>query len=279
MPPQWPSGTDHDWVFIYELRYPGTWVTGLADEGRHALTSLLSLMEGGVAEAAVSLHFFEEAAIDGRARPQRPSPQDWQERAAKERAIEEQLLSQLPPDLAPEQRWAAQDQARDEARQEVTRQAWRQGKWPNSYRHTVPFLYAKAFLYAVDAVAQALATMAREPWAPETISAIATDWEHAFPTVREVRNTSHHEDERVLGRRHGNKQIELQPIDNEMIQAPGGGITVLSSLNGNRYGCTMADGHFGEVEVSSTTLEAVGTLTQRTINAYSWDGPARFVPS
>ena len=184
----------------------------------------------------------------------------------------------MPADLTAEQRWAAQDRAREEARQEVKRQAWRAGEWPDSYRHTIPFLYAKAFLYAVDAVAQALATMAREPWAPNSINGIASDWERAFPTVRAVRSTSQHEDERILGRRQGNQKIDLKPIDNGMILAPGGGVTVLSSLNNNRFGCTMADGHFGEVEVSSATLTAVGELTQRTIDAFVWQGPGRFAP-
>lgn len=266
-------------VFIYELRYPGIRPVGLDDDAAHALTSLLGLMERGVAEAAVSLHFFEQAHSDmSQNRPPPPSPDEWQRQAAIEQAVEGQLLDQLPADLTPEQRWATQDRVRDEARQEMKRQAWRAGEWPDSYKHNIPFLYAKAFLYAVDAVAQALATMAREPWAPEGINGIAADWQTAFPTVRSVRNTSQHEDERVLGRRPGNQQIELQPINNGMIHAPGGGVTVLSNLNGNRFGCTMADGHFGEVEVSNATLEAVGALAQRSISAFSWEGPGRFAP-
>lgn len=252
---------------------------GSRDEAAHALTSLVGLMERGVAETAVSLHFFEQARSDMSGhRPQPPSPEEWQQQAAIERAIEAQFLSQLPIDPTPEQRWAAQDRAREEARQEVKRRAWRAGEWPDSYRHTIPFLYAKAFLYAVDAVAQALATMAREPWAPDSIDDITSDWQRAFPAVRAVRNTSQHEDERILGRRQGNQKIDLKPIDNGTIHDPGGDVTVLSELNNNRFGCTMADGHFGEIEVSSATLNAVGELTQRTIDAFVWQEPGRFAP-
>lgn len=271
--------SDHHRVHIYELHYPGTRPVELDDEASQALTCLLSLMERGVAEAAVSLHFFEEARHDmSRHRPQPPSVEEWERARTLEQSVEARLMSQLAADLTPEQRWVAQNRVRDEARQEVKRQIWREGEWPDAYRHTIPFLYAKSFLYAVDAVAQALATMTTEPWAPETINGIASEWQNAFPTVRAVRNTSQHEDERALGRRFGGKQIHLQPIDSGMIHAPEAGVTVLSNLNGNRFGCTMADGHFGEVEVSAPTLEAVGSLAQGTINCFSWEGPGRFAP-
>lgn len=266
-------------MFIYELCYPGIRPVGVDADTAHALTGLLGLMERGVAEAAVSLHFFEEARSDmSRHRPQPPSPDEWQRQAVIEQAVEARLMGQLAADLMPEQRFVAHSRVRDEARQEVKRQAWREGEWPDSYRHIIPFLYAKAFLYAVDAVAQALGTLAREPWAPKDIDGIAIDWESAFPTVRAVRNTSQHEDERVLSRRQGNKRIELKPIGDGLIHAPDGGVTVLSNLNGNRFGCTMADGHFGEFEVSSTTLQAVGALAQRSINAFTWEGTGRYTP-
>lgn len=82
----------------------------------------------------------------------------------------------------------------------------------------------------------------------------------------------------MLGRRQGNQKIDLKPIDEGTIHAPGGGVTVPSSLNNNRFGCTMADGQFGEVEVSSGTLTDVGGLTQRTIDVFVWQGPGRFAP-
>lgn len=116
-------------MHVYELRYPGIRPTGLDDEAAHALTSVVGLTERGVAEAAVSLHFFEQARSDMLAqRPQPPSPEEWQQEAAFERAIEARLLDQLPAELAAEQRWAAHDRAREEARQEVKRQAWRAGR-------------------------------------------------------------------------------------------------------------------------------------------------------
>lgn len=79
---------------VYELRYPGTQVVGLEDGVAHSVTSLVSLMESGVAEAAVSLHFFEEACRDTSGLLRGPSsPDEWKRRRKIEQAIEQRLLN------------------------------------------------------------------------------------------------------------------------------------------------------------------------------------------
>jgi len=40
-----------------------------------------------------------------------------------------------------------------------------------------------------------------------------------------------------------------------MVSAPNGGLLILNSLNGAKYGSTMADGHYGEVDVSPESME------------------------
>jgi hypothetical protein len=54
---------------------------------------------------------------------------------------------------------------------------------------------------------------------------------------------------------------------------------VIDALIGNRYGCTTADGEFGEVEVSAETLAVAHQTTQAVINAFQWMGPERHAPS
>ena len=266
-------------VLIYELRYPGIRPSDLEPQAASDLMNLLTLMEHGVAEAAVSLHFFE-AAMQSAARGRRSaSERDWQADSTKRQAVEARLMAQVPVNPSAEGRWQAQQAVWDEASQEVRREAWREGEWPDSYQHAVPFLYAKSFLYAVDSVAQALALLTKEPWANDTIQTVAAEWETAFPTIRKVRNTSQHQEERILRRGPGGKAITTQAIDNPMIKAPEGSVTILNHLNGNHFGCTMVDGHFGEVEVSGETLIATGSLVQGTIDAFAWNGPGRYAPS
>jgi hypothetical protein len=51
------------------------------------------------------------------------------------------------------------------------------------------------------------------------------------------------------------------------------------ALNGNHYGCTTADGEYGEVEVSATTLTIAHETAKAVINAFQWSGPQRHVPN
>ena len=72
-----------------------------------------------------------------------------------------------------------------------------------------------------------------------------------FPDVRGVRNTAQHLEDRSrgLGAGRSPRPLVLQPVENFLVNAPGGAL-VLDALIGNRFGCTMADGHYGEVEIS-----------------------------
>lgn len=267
----------HMWVC--ELYFPGNYVTGLDGKSAAALMALFMLMETGLAEGAVSLDFFE-GVRSGTASA--PDPYLIREESARdrqlERAVEMRLRRGLPSGLSGKERWDAETRIFEEAQQEVRRGKWQRGEWPKSYKHHVPFVYAKAFLYAIDSVAQALAIMAKEPWAPDAIRAIAADWESGFPTVRAVRNSSQHQEERALGRGPQNRPLAAKPVASGGILAPDG-VMVLGNLNGNRFGCTMADGHFGEVEVSATTLGMAGAMVQRSIEAFTWVGSGRFVPT
>ncbi|MHB8825046.1 MAG: hypothetical protein ACYC5T_09470, partial [Thiobacillus sp.] len=60
--------------------------------------------------------------------------------------------------------------------------------------------------------------------------------------------------------------------------APNGGVLILNSLNGNRFGCTMSDGHYGEVEVSAPSLQSLQQLLHDTLSSFNWRGPQQHLP-
>jgi hypothetical protein len=70
----------------------------------------------------------------------------------------------------------------------------------------------------------------------------------------------------------------LKPVMNTMVHAPGGGVLILNTLNGNRYGSTMEDGSFGEVEVSAQSLDLARSAIQTCIDAFTWRPPPHHVP-
>lgn len=41
----------------------------------------------------------------------------------------------------------------------------------------------------------------------------------------------------------------------------------------------MADGHFGEVDVSPESMEKLKSIIQKTFNAFEWEGPKQHLPT
>lgn len=270
-------------VIIVELRWPGSWITGSLDqEAAHNATTLLHMMESRLFEAAIALDMFEQSrAAEWSAHAVDPETRqaEWMLAGEERRRIEDALRAQLPRDLSPEERWEAERSLYDQARRVQQHQKWQAGEIPRQYMHNLPFMHARSFLTALDSIAQTVDQMIGEDWEADALGARAVTWQSKVPNVRAVRNTTAHESERALRRGPGGKPITLQPINNQMISAQGGGALVLNSLNNNRYGCTMADGHYGEVEVSADSLIATAELVQGTLDAFQWSGSERRSPS
>jgi len=83
---------------------------------------------------------------------------------------------------------------------------------------------------------------------------------------------------RGLGAGRNPKPLELKPIDNRFIKSEGGAI-VLNGLNGTKYGNTMADGHYGEVDVSPQSMEALCVILQDILEAFKWTGSKKHFPN
>lgn len=209
---------------------------------------LFLLFENGLGDAAIALELYEQASDQGH-HPSAPSM-----------AID------------------------PEADRAMKRQAWAAGAWPQTYLFRLQFCHAQMFVYALDQVAKGLGTLARHPL-PSAISTVVTAqntaWtvEPALADLKGVRDSSHHAEDRLRGRGRGNRQIQLQPINNAMVNAPHGGVLLAGNLNGNRFGWTMEDGRHGEVEVSAATLARARNLIQPVFDApWTWSGPVEWLP-
>lgn len=264
-------------MLIAELRYPGTRLDGLQQDHDWEAQQQLQLMQSALNEAAVALHLFQHARDADLGEP--GAPEAWEAERAERQVIEQELRVAHPTaHQGNDGWWEYEEKLRELVQQEVKHRAWQSGRWPRSYQHALPFLHAKTFLYSLDAIAKALQVLVDQPWAPAGIETIGGAWTAAFPHLQEVRNTSHHQEDRVRHLGKNGKPLDLKPVDNGLISAPEGGVLVLNSLNGNRYGCTMSDGHYGEVDVSNESLLLVATLLQRVLDTFDWRGPARYEP-
>ncbi|MFD1265214.1 hypothetical protein ACFQ4M_16690, partial [Thauera mechernichensis] len=133
----------------------------------------------------------------------------------------------------------------------------------------------------LDGFDKFLSVLAREQGVPASLAGLAEKMGQLFPDLRGVRNTTQHLEDRSRGLGAGKnpKPMTLQPIENQLVSAPSGGVLVLNSLNGNRFGCTMSDGHYGEVEVSPQSLQALCILLHDVLQSFQWKGPVQHAPN
>ena len=256
---------------VFALRYPGTWINGL--QNSHEAGVLLSLLEHHLADASLGLGLFEEALARPRSTP------GWMRRQSTVQAIQRAMESQLPPNLTPEQRFAALDDIRETADLQARQQEWAAGILPDSYERQLLSIHAHTVAYALDDIDKKLGVLAGMSGVPGEVSAARDKYLAALPYLRQVRDSAHHTEDRARGLGSFDRPITLQPISNTFINAPGGSAIVLNFLNGNKLGYTSADGNLRELEITANSVAAAQVAIQGTLNAFSWRGPARGVPS
>lgn len=146
--------------------------------------------------------------------------------------------------------------------------------WPPSYVHKLPFLYARAFVGALDMMAKVIAAAADEAGEPCPQLVTSRDrFLEAFPGVRSVRNSIQHSEDRARRRGPHGKTIHPKPFDNGAI-ADSVGAMISDNLTNNRYGTTTASGEFVEIEVSEANVALAATIAQSALDAVPWrQGP------
>ena len=259
---------------IVELVWPGTWLD-LSDQSQASeLTGLLHLLESALAEANLSLVMFERC--QGSIAAMASSQDAWRADVAELREAERRLETGLPPTPV-EQRFAALEDIRIQAATEVLRARAARGLVPAELLHHEPFIWARAFVYALDSIRRTLIVVAQQPTATAAAEA-CIELDQRIPDLVGVRDTAHHPEDRIRKLDKRGRPITPQPIDNNMFKAPGGGVLVLDNLNGSRYGCTLSDGRFAEVDVSAASLFAARDVIQRVVDSLPWRGPRRLSP-
>lgn len=250
----------------FELRIPGTWLTLPDRDAAWEVSGQIATVVSAFDEASLALIRFEQ--YQQRARPT-DTHETWEAQAERKTQIRRHLEHEAAQGMR-----QFSDPA--ELYAEVARldmiEAFHRGELPRQIAHHEPFMYAKAFLYAADTIDKVLSKLAEHPALLDEAKEACLAFKDVLPHLREVRNSAQHIEDRARGMGRGGKALELKPIDNAMIKAPGGAL-VLNSLNGNRYGSTMADGHYGEVEVSASTLSAMRDAIEAVVNAMQWRGP------
>lgn len=124
-------------------------------------------------------------------------------------------------------------------------------------------LYAKSFVYSLDAMGQLVRVLTLASLPPEA-RACCERFGSAFGGMRDLRNTLQHIEDRLrgLGRRG-------EPLPTRLI--------VLSSFKNGRFGSTTADGAYVELDVSRATLDHACGIIEDLLWSFSWIGPGNQV--
>jgi len=260
-------------MFIFEIITPGTWLDHDDRNWAWKVEGQLRSLQSQFFEANAALNLFVSAQS---IRPSFAS-REMRERDSERRSEIQREVEKERGYCMPHANW---EEIHFESEVRFMREKWSKGDIPREFEHNLPFLYARAFLYALDAFDKFLGVFAMEPNVPPEVANIHARMTEDFPNLRGVRNTVQHLEDRArgLGAGRNPQPLELKPITNNFINAPGGGVLVLNSLNGSKYGSTMSDGHYGEIDVSPESMQRLQTVLQELLLLFKWRGPKQHAP-
>lgn len=255
-------------MWIFELVRPGTWLELPDQDNKMDIETILLYLQTEFFEANLALNLFSQAIQ----RLPVPSQDEWEAVNRRRSEIRQALEAELENS----------DQGEISFQTDVIlkHEQWQNGKVPSLFENRKVFIYAKAFLSALDTFGKFLGVLEGISGVPaEEISSIHVDFNQHFPDLRKVVNSNRHKEDRSRGLGVSkNSKMVLQPIQNDFIHAPAGGVLLLDTLNGSRYGNTTADGIYGEVDVSRDSMEKLQSILQRIYNSFSWKGAREHLP-
>jgi len=254
--------------YVFELTYPGVWLEDPDRDWAWDVQTLVDQLESLIADAALALSLFEQALRDllepsGSNQPGADADH-WQE--AWREAVERGELD--PSSAVAVYEWAL------ETERTGRREMWRAGHLPKSYRHRLPFIHARSYLFTMDRLERHVGVLASMSRMPQAVVDAPQALRNLMPQLRGVRNSVAHVEDRIRGLGRDGRPLDLKPMENRLVSAPGGVLAIE-----NLFGSTMADGSYGEVEVSAAALQQVAALVQQIIDAFEWTGPVRHEPT
>lgn len=260
-------------MIIYEIEKPGTWIKDGNTIINSKILRLIDSLIESFYELNISLNLFNEEKI--RNKLYRENERIAREFDYKEKQI---IEDEVKLNYTEKNLFEKYDEIHLKTEIIYKRRKWSSGQIPSAFSNPLVFIHARTFLFALDNFERLLAVLSNEEGAPSA----ELNKEHKllrenFPNLREVRNSAHHQEDRVrqLSRK---KTIDLKPINNNFIYAPYGGVIITNSLNGTKYGWTLSDGNYGEVDVSEQSLRITGEILQNVLNLFIWIGKKRHLP-
>lgn len=259
-------------MIIFEIVTPGSYLDYEDKAWTSTVQPLLDSLTSSFFEANTALNLFLEAQLSHTAAH---NLKDWEQDRRRRMEIFNVIRQEISGS-AP--LWECPQEIFYESEVRFKREKWMAGKTPRTFITHASLIYARAFLYALDTFDKFLGILANERKTPEGVAILHKKMADYFPDLRGLRNSAQHLEDRTRGLGAGQKPLELKPIENQLISAPAGGVLALNNLNGTKYGCTMSNGHYGEIDVSSESMQRLQEILEATFSLFKWSGPKQHNP-
>jgi hypothetical protein len=267
-------------MFVFEIITPGTWLDYEDRDWTWRVEGLIRNLESQFFEANLALNLFTHArSVNSNSFDHDTWERDSQRRSEIRKIIEEEFSRNVSPQFQTDFQFNNWDEIHFETEVRFKKEKWSEGRIPREFEHNLPFIYARAFLYALDAFDKFLGVLAKEENAPKEIATLHAQMTKDFPDLRGVRNTTQHLEDRSRGLGAGKnpQPLALKPVSNSLIHAPNGAL-ILNSLMNSKYGSTMSDGHYGEIDVSPQSMQHLQKILQEVLQSFKWSGSKRHSP-
>lgn len=258
-------------MYILELVKPGDCLDYQDRDLAEKFECLLNHLESAFYDANIALNFFLLELSNGTSKiTSEQCRQEFEER----KIIHEQVCQEYG-----ELTHANYDKISFEVDRRFKIEKWKNGELPKSHQHRIKFMHARSFLYALDAIEKFLKVISKEEGRPQLIADLHLQLKSDFPDLKRVRDTSHHLEDRARGldAQKVPQPLKLKPVNTDFIVSSQGAL-ILDNLHGTKYGCIMANGRYGEVDVSLDSLLKVRTIIQNVFDAFEWGGFRHHLP-
>ena len=129
--------------------------------------------------------------------------------------------------------------------------------WRDPVRDRLRGLYARAYVYALDATRNFVDVLAEQTGNPPSAIATCGAFLQRFKDIRHIRHSLAHLHERSQAKGYPGKRLAGPILD-------------LGSFMGNRFGVTSGDGRHAEVEISEQLLACFRSALLEIIWSFEW---------
>ena len=146
---------------------------------------------------------------------------------------------------------------------ELKRRQWSLGKVPLDYRERVKHIYGRAYIYALDSFSKLLDKLCDRSDVPSDIAIERDRLKTALPSLKGIRDSAHHIEDR--GRKRDRRE---KPIDTHILM-------IDVRTGDNEFSNTVENGSHPSIAMSFENTEMIRSVLQNVINAFEWTGLPR----